>query len=154
MKRQHPTDPNLFRCTKCLTYKKKEEFHIDKRRMSPKSICKKCHNKEPNGKNHNKSSRSSYARNKEVWAERRKEYSLAHRHETNERQNKRRKFHPEKVQEYNRRIRKNLTDYYVSHCLKRHNKPVTPQIIELKRQQIIAKRTLNEFKQWRKENEK
>jgi hypothetical protein len=47
-----------------------------------------------------------------------------------------------------------LNDCYIKNKLKKRNiVTITPEIIELKRQQIIMKRTLNEFKKWRKENE-
>uniref|UniRef100_A0A6M3JQQ1 Uncharacterized protein n=1 Tax=viral metagenome TaxID=1070528 RepID=A0A6M3JQQ1_9ZZZZ len=49
--------------------------------------------------------------------------------------------------------RERLSDRYVRIKLTRCNIPVTPEMIELKRQQIIMKRTLKLFKKWRFENE-
>jgi hypothetical protein len=47
----------------------------------------------------------------------------------------------------------NLTDLYVSIQLRALGIPITTETIKLKRQQIIMKRTLKEFKQWREEYE-
>lgn len=43
MKRQHPTDPNLFWCPKCRTYKERHEFHKAARGIyGVKAYCKEC----------------------------------------------------------------------------------------------------------------
>lgn len=46
-----------------------------------------------------------------------------------------------------------LPDKMVIPILKKQKKPITPETIEIKRQQLIMKRTLKEFKLWRKNNE-
>ena len=71
-----------------------------------------------------------------------------------------RKAHREQVNQISRKNKKQnrakLTDsvirqYYVELGVNRES--ITHEMIELKRQQIIMKRTLKEFKQWRKEQE-
>lgn len=49
----------------------------------------------------------------------------------------------------------NITDRYAKDILSRSlpNELITPETIELKRQQITMKRTLKQFKQWREQNE-
>jgi hypothetical protein len=83
-----------------------------------------------------------------------------------------RKNNPEKVRESDRKWKKNnlekvrehcsqwkknnvskLQLYYIVQRLKHCGTEITPETMELKRQQITMKRTLKEFKKWRKENE-
>ena len=63
----------------------------------------------------------------------------------------------EKVREGCRKWKKNnvskLQLYYIVERLKYCGTEITPETMELKRQQITMKRTLKEFKKWRKENE-
>ena len=46
-----------------------------------------------------------------------------------------------------------LTDGYIKGLLKARNTPITADLIELKRQQILMKRNLKQFKKWREEKE-
>jgi hypothetical protein len=55
--------------------------------------------------------------------------------------------------DYKARIVADLRDCYIRNILRLEGIQATPETIELKRQQIIMKRTLSEFKKWRKERE-
>jgi len=59
----------------------------------------------------------------------------------------------EKSTERGNSWRTRLCYNYVKETLIKQGLPVTPEMIELKRQQIIMKRTLKLFKKWRFENE-
>lgn len=154
MKRQHPTDHNLFWCPKCKTYKGKKEYRNSKRFhgigaycrecLSPSAhelICAECGHKfiKRYGSNAiccDKCRPLRKARITKQWQ----------------------KNNPEKSKNMKRRIEKDginkLADRYIAKLSKADGLKRTSTMIELKRQQIIMKRTLKEFKQWRKENEK
>jgi hypothetical protein len=163
MKRQHPTDPNLFWCPKCRGYKEREEF--GKHKGQPYGIgghCLQCRQATE------KSKKSIRARrgicpvcNGEFTA------AVAKKYCTQRCAKKGWKPDPKKIKEkrgttkyktrsnsLQRKLRDGLPDWYVVDRLRKGGHQVTPETIELKRQQIIMKRTLKEFKQWRKENEK
>ena len=61
--------------------------------------------------------------------------------------------HPDIIHKHRRKRIDTLPDSLVKEYLKQQNILITPETIEMKRQQIIAKRTLKEFKKWRKEYE-
>jgi len=132
MKRQHPTDPNLFWCPKCQTYKAREEFSRNKSLFNGiAKYCKICF----------KIFRDiNYQRHISVHQERSKVNGKTQKHKN-------------LVISYMKRRRDTLSSGYIAEKLNRSRLPVSPETIELKRQQIIMKRTLKQFKQWRKENE-
>jgi len=66
------------------------------------------------------------------------------------------KYLPEDPESQKRRNRTKielLTDGYVATYLRCLQVPITPETIDLRRQQILMKRTLKKLKQWRKEND-
>jgi hypothetical protein len=58
-----------------------------------------------------------------------------------------------KIKKYASKRIAELADPYVKDLLWFSDKPITPETIELKRQQVTMKRTLKQFKQWRKDRE-
>lgn len=174
MKRQHPDDPNLFWCPKCQMYKAREEFSPDKRVLSGiQNICKECKNKKIRTKyHHNIESERNKNREKarvyrekpgkrEMLSKRSLEHYYRHRIEiiklVKVRVKAWKKKNPEHKKKldanYKKRCVKELRDNYVVGNMKRDGIPITPETIELKRQQIIMKRTLKQLKDWRKEHE-
>jgi hypothetical protein len=157
MKRQHPTDPNLFWCPKCKTYKARDEFW--KRSNRPSLIqaeCKDCLKKYY--QEHPDAQRARGLRYSRKHPEKIKKWYENHRDRMLAIGKKRRDENPheydEQKKEYNDRARRELLDTYIKKTLKQNKEiTVTPEMIELKRQQIIAKRTLKQFQNWRKENE-
>jgi hypothetical protein len=233
MKRQHPTDPNLFWCTKCQTWRKKNT------EMNAKSSwCKKCRNQSQKDrylKNPQKYRDISKIRRelglqkrgkvKTVCVQCKKEYfgrkdgslkfcskkcagewhkkritfqcpscglgfelplcrmSDGHMHfcskkcrnhynsliskkygaiygfkKGHESPRKGTIIVPMDVQKEKRRTnynkrRDNLLGSYLAQIIRANKQEATPTTIELTRQRIIMKRTLKEFKQWRKEQE-
>lgn len=132
MKRQHPTDPNLFWCPKCKTYKARVCFHVNKSLFNGVAkYCKECF----------KIFRDiNYSRHIDDHRKR----AIA---------NGKTQKHKSLVISYMKRRREALKDPYIIEKLNRQGAVITTETIELKRQQITAKRTLRQFKQWRKENE-
>ena len=134
MKRQHPENPELFWCPKCRGYFKKSAFSICKARQHGiETYCKKC-----------------CSARKVDWRlsspEGKKAQSVKH-------YKKFKKKILERTGLNSRRNRENLNDIYVKTALNRSGVTITPETIELKRQQLTMIRTLKQFKQWRKENE-
>jgi transposase len=140
MKRQHPTDPNLFLCKKCKEYMVRDRFSINfathkGRRYGPymSSWCSRC--KKEQDDTHG-------------GAERRREWRYA-----------KLKSDPVYVKECKRRYQSNackeLRDWYIRKRIKGRSalSEITPVIIELTRQQIEMKRTLKQLKKWRAEHE-
>jgi hypothetical protein len=147
MKRQHPTDPNLFWCPKCKTYKNKNEFYSNKSLFwGISSECVECIKKDSKSGFRKQALIRSAIKNYEKIKER-KRISAKHEYATD----------PSKIKtrnaKYTKKLRHELADRYVKEKLKNSKKYICQYTIELKRQQIIAKRTLKEFKQWRKEQE-
>ncbi len=136
MKRQHPTDPNLFWCPKCKTYKTREEFR--KRSSGGLSgycvVCKQTADRDyQHGHTRENSLRCSRWRSDNAARERAS-------HLKNE-----------------RLTRARIGDLYVKQIIRQTlgmaARDVSEEMITLKRQQIIMIRTLKQFKQWRKEQE-
>lgn len=158
MKRHHPNNPNLFWCPHCETYKTDDEFYHFKKigKITIWSYCKNC-----SYRMKRKWEKENPEKAKEAYLRSGKRY----RGTTNgkkmqeERRKRFRTLNPEKTLEYKRKATRELSDSYVKEVLKwenriyRSNYISQPIEIALKRQQIIAKRTLREFKQWRKERE-
>lgn len=138
MKRQHPDNPDLFWCPKCRTYKVRGEFgYARDRKQNIAAVCKLCNN------NWGKT-------NKEKRKETAKKYRESHKKECKERTVAWARANKDRL---NRKRIQGLADGYVVHCMRRSSAPVTPETIELTRQRIIMKRTLKQFKEWRKEYE-
>ena len=186
MKRQHPTDPNLFWCPKCKTYKAREEFYrrID-RTLGIAVWCKCCdrqrqikyrqtHQEQRRANDikyrqaHPEQRRANNIKYRQAHPEQRRandiKYRQAHPEQRRAYQMKYRQAHPEQRRayqmkyyptqlEYSKRRTSELCDRYIRARLKQSGSIATPETIELKRQLIIAKRTLKQIKQWRKENE-
>jgi hypothetical protein len=158
MKRQHPDNPELFWCPKCEGYKERGEFY--KAIRSKHGITSYCKNHVDAAANIRKKE------NRTAESERRKRW----RTDNSQREIRTReayygtdywKKYRVRYREANRDIANerrregiaNVTDKYVRVKLKQADIAVTPASINLKRQQIIMKRTLKEFKKWRGENE-
>ena len=68
-------------------------------------------------------------------------------------ENKNREKVQQKCREFWMKSVSELRDSYINQRLNRQNIIISDETIELKRQQLIMKRTLKEFKKWRKEHE-
>ena len=163
MKRQHPDNPDLFWCSKCKTYKARGEFYNNKSNTHGINYyCRECASERNKDR----------VINKEKYRESDKRWRESHRKECAERSalwrsankdyfrqywKKRRAENPIAFAENHKRndgrARRDLFDSYIKILLNSAGVPVTPETIELKRQQIIMKRTLKQFKEWRKEYE-
>lgn len=135
MKRQHPTDPNLFWCPKCKTYKARDEFSVRDSfyKSNLQAYCKAC----------DRMRMSIYQKENtdKVIIINNKYRKTANGREKNNQKAKR------EVQR--------CSNSYISGMLRAGGaRSISPELIEIKRQQIIMKRTLKQLKQWRKENEK
>ena len=147
MKRQHPTDQNLFWCPRCEQYKIKHDFYSNKSMFHGiSSECKECIKKECKSGYRKQALNRSYIKNREKIKER-KRIALNLEYATD----------PTKIKErnskYAKKTRRELADCYIVAKLKRSKVQICQNTIEFKRQQIIAIRTLKQIKQWRKENE-
>ena len=171
MKRQHPTDQNLFWCPKCKTYKAREEFYrrID-RTLGIAVWCKCCdrqrqikyrqtHQEERRANDikyrqtHPEQRRANNIKYRQAHPEQRRAYQMKYRQtHQEERRAYQMKYYPTQL-EYSKRRTSELCDRYIRARLKQSGSMVTLETIDLKRQLIIAKRTLKQFKQWRKEHE-
>jgi len=167
MKRQHPTDQNLFWCPKCKTYKAREEFYRGKDKpLGIAGWCKCCEmqyqmkyrqtypekqraNNRKYRQTHPEASRQYRQAYPEKWRAYDRKYRQTH---PEERRANKIKYYPAQLEHRKREINE-LCDRYIRAKLKQSGSIVTPETIELKRQQIIAIRTLKQFKQWRKEHE-
>jgi hypothetical protein len=158
MKRQHPTDPNLFWCQKCLKYKVREEFNKHKSKpFGINSWCKKCHRdyiKEYLYRaqglaliRKRELSKAYYSDHPEIakksWERRRQAFLRDHHDVVIQ---SKRKWTSNQVRE--------VTDGYVKKMLRDHGvEQPSNELAEIVRQRIIMKRTLKQFKKWRDKNE-
>jgi len=127
--RRHPFEENMYWCPQCNVYKKIYDFGKIGRAGDVAPECKSCHNK-----------RSPSYYNRPETQKRIKEYYA-------------RDDIKQHLKEQARHEIINLYPGYVASHFKRDGIEKTPETIELKRQQIIMKRTLKELKKWRKEND-
>lgn len=162
MKHQHPADPNLFWCSKCQRYKKRDEF--TKRgnvKHGVENSCRECRSQTRSPTLIKRCERCGielvFNGDKMSYKGTRycpickilvKQYILrqtqiAHHDE-----------YAKKCLERNNASVKELSDSYVKRILTIHKIIKTPETIELKRQTIIMHRTLNQFKKWREDYEK
>ena len=149
MKRQHPDNPELFWCPKCQGYKARREF--GERKASKDNVdwyCKPCNCRRSMDVYLSSDKGLRNARERER-RKTRQEYLAAMKAW--------RKRNPEKHNAARKKIKaksiSELKDRYLTEIMRRGGLSITPETIELKRQQITMKRTLKEFKQWRGENE-
>ena len=170
MKKQHPTNPNLFWCPKCKTFKEKGLFKVyNSRPHKISSYCRLCGNARQQEWNRNKyKTDPAYAKHKSAyhaeWQRNKCKTDPAyvkHKNACNvEWMRNKRKTDPAYAKRQNALIAKRkkhytskLKDYYLKQNLKKTGLPITPEMLELKRVQISMKRTLKEIKKWRKDNE-
>jgi transketolase len=141
MKKQHPTDPNLFWCPKCKGYKTREEFGKTMGHNEVRAYCLPC---EINRvyewrKNNPEKVKASHKRYRENHKEYRTEYTR-----------KWQKKNPEKQKEmskiYNRKMVDRLKNCYLIQNMKYQGIFISPETIELKRQQITLKRNLKKLR--------
>ncbi|MFA6315660.1 MAG: hypothetical protein WC648_04835 [Candidatus Paceibacterota bacterium] len=162
IKRQHPTDPNLFRCPRCETYKEKEEFH--KNCGLPhdiRSMCKRCgaeykHKYRLDHKDKTKvMEKNSRDRRKGKVKSYEIKYRKTHKEKLSVYAAEYRKVHGDALLTRRREGIKHLSDSYIKAILVHGRGIANPstEVIELNRQVIIMKRTLKEFKKWRKDYE-
>lgn len=153
MKRQHPTDPNLFWCPKCRAYKARSEFNNKKTNHNGiNSYCKACHARDCGERRkgayrlrHNQLARERYIPSSRI---------LLTEYEKKQHARSWFKNNPGKVKILESLKRLNLPDSYLRARLKIRGIADAPaELIELTRQGIIMKRTLKQFKKWREENE-
>jgi len=137
MKRQHPDNPNLFWCPKCQTYKARGEFHENKSlgHGGLHCPCKVCRKDE---------SRLRRINHKAFLKVKDREY-----------QQKNWGAHLNRCKKHYSRSITELSDWYIKQAIKHTasgsgiaSNEINPAIIEIKRQQIIMKRTLRDFKKW------
>ena len=114
MKRQHPTDPNLFWCPRCKTYKAREEFFKKKTsKWGLAGMCKACASmakrkyRENNPEKVKEANRKYRENNLEKKKERNRKYRENNPEKVKERNRKYRENNPEKVKEANRKYREN-----------------------------------------------
>ena len=114
MKRQHPTDPNLFWCPRCKTYKAREEFFKKKTsKWGLAGMCKACASmanrkyRENNPEKKKEANRKYRENNLEKKKERNRKYRENNPEKVKERNRKYRENNPEKVKEANRKYREN-----------------------------------------------
>lgn len=143
MKRQHPTDPNLFWCPKCQTYKAMGEFwKLKRHRSGLQSKCKKCQREYDDlnplvhkkaslkySQSHLEEKKANYYANRDAFLVYWKKY---------------RKLNPHKYDNlkkvYSDKSRMTLNDCYIKRVLKQNESTITTETIELKRQAITIKR--------------
>jgi len=142
VKRQHPTDPDLFWCPKCSQYKKRGEFLKSKQtKCGLYGHCKRCcavlriisnrKNKETVNK-----------RNRE-WRKTEKARASVAAYRSLKKDELRVWY---KKRELNERL--TASNQYIKRILKqRRGAIITPEIIELARGRLMLHRTLKEFKQ-------
>ena len=125
MKRQRPDNPDLFWCPVCEKYYQRNYFSS----LHDYKPCKYCLPVIA-------TNRTEYNFSKELEYSRR--YAATHKKESSERYN------------WNK---KHLRDPYIKALLQTKTKTPDKETIELKRQEVIMKRTMKELKKWRKEND-
>lgn len=167
----HPQDGNLFFCFHCQTYKHRTDYYTEKRsKYGITPYCTECHGQMQGQYRDTDTSRARRRESeRERWARMsREDRALLRRKQyQNNRPNrvksavsyikKRRASDPiwaaKQRKHYKARIVADLRDCYIRDILRLGGIQATPETIELKRQQIIMKRTLKEFKKWREERE-
>ena len=157
-RRQHPTDPNFFWCPKCKTYKARQEFYKNVKAFNAiDSRCKKCAIEYQVKRNRilyqaNEQHRRWRIEKVTNWG---KENKTRYRENNNKAcaLYRSRGKHKVPAREYGRRQVATLGDTYVKGVLRAEGLIVTTDMIELKRQSLLMKRTLGEFKEWRKKHE-
>jgi hypothetical protein len=152
MKRQHPDNPELFWCPKCKTYKARGEFNKRKRNKDGVyELCRECHRKE-----NNKIYATGY---KKRWDDEHRDELRSKGRVRYQKQQKKmikrsvawQKNNPDTMHKiWNMAGKKkieNITDSYVVRCM-RHTGivDITPETIELKREQIMMHRELRQIK--------
>lgn len=181
MKRQHPTDPNLFWCPNCEEWVSSDHFYKEKRHTDGMGSCKIFARIRVNAyrnthKDEIKEKRKPYFEARRVSGEK-AAYDKKWRRENRERKRKTdREWHIKNKESTNKqqyeRIRNNsdlwarqlkrcrqtnerLTDSVVRGNIWKSLKIKHPsmQLMDVYREMVIMKRTLRQFKQWRKENE-
>ena len=137
-----PGDPSSFFCPSCKTFKHKDEFAHKRGTVTGiTSYCKRCLVKKTN----------EYAKqNKEKVSESRRRHYRCHPDVHAERRLNAKLYHPEwqKKSSKNSKAKavSQLLDHYLISNMKRDGCVINAGTIELKRQQIIAKRTLKQLK--------
>lgn len=135
----------MFWCNKCKTHKQKGEFFLDKNNCDGLSRhCKKCTSSE----NHKRYEMAD----KQRLNAKRAEYRRAHPEREKEKREIMKNLYPERIKAYAKKHRTKaiaeLHDTYLVSNMKRSGIHISPETIELKRQQI---RWLREIKQGKEE---
>lgn len=139
MKRQHPTDPNLFWCPKCQAYHDRDGFYENYYGGKCPGECKIfARAKQVEYDSFRNADR--YKANRKEWLRKSKEYAKT---EAGRKAHKR----------ANEVTIKSLSNCYIRGILKQAGIVISKTMVDLVRQRITMKRTLKQFKKWRKENE-
>jgi len=146
------------KCTKCNKVKPMEEFRLDK--SKPDGHYPRCRSCLKEDRYENKErTHTYYIKHKEriisKIRERQRTYPMSSTsYERQLKNGKRwRADNQERVKELAQQAVMELKDFYVAAILRQGGTEVTPETIILKRQQVLMKRTLKQFKKWREENE-
>lgn len=170
LRRLHPTNSNLFFCFNCKTYKTKDQYDQHRGgKYGIQTICRDCHTKQEKylydkyperyREVHRRSSAKLRKQYPQRYKDSSKKYYLTNREKCIKRSVEYHKKHRNSESSIKRRIRykkrivDELRDNYVKHILNLTGVIVTDTTLALKRQQLTMKRTLKQFKKWRKENE-
>ncbi len=154
MKRQHPTDPNLFWCPKCKGYKLRIEFYSNKHKKNGiGGWCRSCMYNSINKEKKAECNRIWRIKNLEQINERVSIYRINNQEQIRRKSAIYKKSHRKMIRKKEKKDRIDLNDSYLKHILRLTGPEITPETIKLKRHQIIMKRTLKQFKKWRQENE-
>jgi len=151
MKTEHLTETKL--CPKCGEFKplSRSYWYLNITALDGwSSLCKVC----------KMEIERTYLNSPKGKETRRLYHKSGRKNEANKRWHKNSKDpeHPKKLERerlarLKKHDRKFLTNTYIKNLLKSKGIEVTLESIEFKRQQILMKRTLKQFKKWRKENE-
>lgn len=132
MKQQHPTDPHLLLCTRCLIYKNQGVFYKSKKTKSGYgSWCRECDYRIKNHELAKARNRRHYRRNAERVKAKTKEYYIRN---------------AERAKDRMRVGRKELGDEYIKKLLNQQNILINTQTIELRRYVCIKRRAVKELK--------
>jgi len=183
LKRQHPDNPDLFWCSICKKYRLRIDYSLSRKNIHGiAQNCKECLNANQAKYRIKKTDRISsriYPNNHDLFycsnCQKYKSRSEYYKQKlgkygvdgycrecrkilvTNEIKYKSRKKRYKENPEYFKSISKSqndsLSDSFIKTRLRFFGINITPETIELKRQQIIMKRTMRELRKWRKEND-
>ena len=141
--KRHPDKPFFFWCPSCCSYKHESDFHKDRQKVyGMATYCKECSSQK---------TRESQKKHPEKPAARSRKYRQTKKGQDSQRKGREKWLakHPEYAKERDRKGREELYDWYVKKMLIGYfnsDADITDEMIEMKRQHIIALRTMKELK--------